>query len=74
MIASETAYSKSVIIIAFLDARRGFEPRLLGSEPSVLPLDERAKISAGGSLKRHRITSMNGGGYRGRTGDSSVQG
>ena len=25
-----------------LDARRGFEPRLLGSEPSVLPLDERA--------------------------------
>lgn len=27
-----------------MDARRGFEPRLLGSEPSVLPLDERAKI------------------------------
>lgn len=25
-----------------VDARRGFEPRLLGSEPSVLPLDERA--------------------------------
>lgn len=28
-----------------MDARRGFEPRLLGSEPSVLPLDERAEIA-----------------------------
>ena len=31
-----------------MDARRGFEPRLLGSEPSVLPLDERAMVSLAG--------------------------
>lgn len=40
-----------------LAARQGVEPRLPGSEPSVLPLNERAKWSGAGDLNSHQLAS-----------------